>query len=83
MTPYSWRPGCYRCPDCGTRTESKGGPDGLNAQRCPECGWVRSYDPNADEFPSDELDRVSTDIASTETSRSDDAEHIDDGEGSQ
>lgn len=67
MTPYSWRPGSYLCPDCGTRTESKGGPDGLNAHRCPDCGWSKCYDPNADEFASNELDRVKSAKTSTDT----------------
>jgi len=82
VTPYSWRRGWYLCPECGTRTESKGGPDGLNAHRCPACGWEKVYDPAADEFASDELGRATAGIESTERSHSGAEEHIDDGEGS-
>jgi rubredoxin len=58
MSPYSWRPSDYLCPHCSRRLESKGGPDGLNAQRCPNCDWETVYDPAADEFASDELERA-------------------------
>ncbi len=58
MSPYKWRPSNYLCPDCERRLQAKAGPDGLKAERCPDCDWSKVFDPNADEFPSQELDRV-------------------------
>ncbi|MGB9953550.1 hypothetical protein ACOZ4F_14270 [Haloarcula marismortui] len=56
MSP-TWRTDRYVCPDCGGSTESAGGPDGLHAVRCSECDWERCYDPAADEFAVQELER--------------------------
>lgn len=56
MSRPHWRPSNYVCPKCGRRLEASNGPDGLSAERC-ECGWSKVYDPNADEWPSQELDR--------------------------
>lgn len=58
MSPYSWRPSNYLCPECKRRLEAKAGPDGLKAERCPNCEWSKVFDPSADEFPSRELERA-------------------------
>lgn len=57
MSPYSWGQSNYACPECGSRLEGRAGPDGLTAERCPECGWSALFDPAADEFVVRELDR--------------------------
>jgi hypothetical protein len=63
MSPY-WRRSNYACPDCESRLEFAGGPDGLGAYRC-SCGWSKVFDPAADEFAVSELDRyVDTEIES-------------------
>lgn len=58
MSPYKWGPSNYLCPHCKRRLEAKAGPDGLKAERCPNCDWSKVFDPNADEFSSQELERA-------------------------
>jgi ssDNA-binding Zn-finger/Zn-ribbon topoisomerase 1 len=57
MGMTTWRPSNYVCPACGRRLEAASGPDGLTAERCPNCDYSKAFDPNADEWASDELDR--------------------------
>lgn len=78
MSPYSWRPSNYQCPGCETRLESKAGPDGLNAQRCPNCEWWKVYDPAADEFATNELERVTpvTDGGRADSGQATEREHL-------
>lgn len=47
----------YECPECGADVEAAGGPDGMSCWRCRSCDWSEVYDPAADEFPSEDLDR--------------------------
>ena len=65
--PYRFHAARYVCPDCDGPTEEAGGHDHILKVRCQDCDWVETFDPAADKFASDELDRETTDIATTET----------------
>jgi hypothetical protein len=71
MSPrYRWHAARYVCPECDGPTEGQAGPDWQTRIRCQDCEWVETYDPAADEFPSDELDRETTAKTSTDNDRS-------------
>ena len=68
MSPrYRWHAARYVCPECGGPTDGSAGPDFIEKIRCQDCEWVETYDPNADEFASNELDRETSDKTSTDT----------------
>jgi len=62
---YRWHAARYVCPECDGPTEGCAGPDFIEKIRCQDCDWVETYDPAADEFASDELDRETSETTST------------------
>ena len=48
----------YACPECGGATEKAGGPDHILKVRCQDCDWWDTFDPAADEFAPNELERI-------------------------
>lgn len=77
MTPkYRWHPARYVCSECSGPTEASCGPDQIVKVRCQDCDYVGTFDPAADQYPSDELERVETDGGREQDSvEADDCDH--------
>jgi len=56
--PYRFHASRYACPECGGPTEKAGGPDHILKVRCQDCDWWDTFDPAADEFAPNELERI-------------------------
>ena len=59
MPPYRWHASRYACPECGSATEGKAGPDHMTAMRCQSCDWGRTFDaPTIEQQPRDVLEEL-------------------------
>lgn len=68
--PYQFHASRYACPECDGATEKAGGPDHILKVRCQDCDWWDNFDPAADEFAPNELDRIDC-TGSPDTNRMD------------